>query len=104
MAYFLIKQEKKMSEETTPNNQTTFEFPCDFTFKVMGKNNLAFEQSTLSIIEKQFPKPSSESIKKRQSRDGNYLALSITVKAKEQKQLDAIYQALSSHPDVLMAL
>lgn len=93
-----------MNEKITPGSTSPLEFPCDFTFKVMGKNNLVFEKSTLSIIEKQFPAPSAESISRRLSKDSNYLALSITVKALNQNQLDAIYQALSSHPEVLMAL
>ena len=40
----------------------------------------------------------------RPSKDGNYLAVTVTIEASSKQQLDAIYQDLSDHPLVLMAL
>jgi hypothetical protein len=40
----------------------------------------------------------------RPSKAGTYLSLTITIVAQSREQLDAIYQELSSHPLVLMAL
>jgi putative lipoic acid-binding regulatory protein len=76
-------------------------FPCDFTIKAMGKANDAFETAVLDIIKRYF---SDYKTQKRPSRDNNYIALSITVHAEKQEQLDAIYQELSNCEGVLMAL
>jgi uncharacterized protein len=43
-------------------------------------------------------------IRLRESRDGNFIALTVTIRAESQAQLDAIYGALSAHDQVLMAL
>jgi len=43
-------------------------------------------------------------VRSRASRDGNFLALTITFQAKSRAQLDAIYSDLSAHDDIIMAL
>ncbi len=80
------------------------QFPCDFPFKIMGKNQQEFEIEVLTIIRKHFSDLRETAISSRTSSDGNYLALTITVQAKSQEQLDAAYQELSSSMQVLMAL
>ena len=70
----------------------------------MGKAGAKFEREVLDIVEHHFPKLDPARISRRPSRDGNYLALSVTVPADNQQQLDTIYQALSNCPSVIMAL
>lgn len=87
--------------------ESLIEFPTDFTIKIMGKNNEAFENSVLEIITKHFPdfKSSDTSrINKRFSKDNNYLSLSVTVYAMSKAQLDAAYEALSGCDDILVSL
>jgi putative lipoic acid-binding regulatory protein len=40
----------------------------------------------------------------RPSTKGNYLSLTVTVRATSREQLDNLYRALSSHPMVKMVL
>ncbi|MEY4767812.1 MAG: hypothetical protein RL637_451, partial [Pseudomonadota bacterium] len=39
----------------------------------------------------------------RASKNGQYLAVTVTIEASSQAQLDAIYYSLTAHPLVLMA-
>ena len=91
-----------------PNGEATesspIQFPCDFTIKVMGKNNDDFENSVVSVIKKHFSDFDEKNVAKKHSKDNNYLSLSITVFAQNKAQLDATYQALTSCDNVLMCL
>jgi len=89
------------------NEQETsspIKFPCDFIVKIMGKANTQFEERVINIILRHFPDNDLQSIKKRSSRDNNYLSLSITVHPENQAQLDELYQELTNAEEVLFAL
>lgn len=79
-------------------------FPCDFTIKVMGKNNPLFKNIVTFILKNHYPKITDGAFSKRSSKDDNYLSISITVYATSKEQLDALYQELSNEPLILMAL
>lgn len=91
-------------EDTDEDFSSPLEFPCDFIIKVMGKKNDAFEAQVLGIVKQHFPKIKATEFKHRPSKDGNYLAISVTVPAESKAQLDALYQDLSNEPTILMAL
>ena len=90
--------------ENTPEHSTAINFPCDFTFKIMGKANDSFEINALSIIKKYFPDLKENSIRQQHSKGKNYLALSITVYAEDKSTVDNVYQELSQCSDVMIAL
>lgn len=90
--------------ENKDENASHIKFPCDFTIKVLGKNNDDFENKVLMIVHHHFPKFGNGSLQKRLSKGDNYLSLSITIHAENKAQLDAIYTELSAAPEVLMAL
>jgi uncharacterized protein len=98
------KRDKNMSETKTPNKKTLLTFPCDFTIKVFGLANDNFETTVLLIIQKYIPHLTGHTVTSRTSENGKYLALSITISAESQEQLDNIYRDLSSSPAVLMAI
>ncbi len=80
-------------------------FPCEFTFKVIGPAaNDLFESEVLQIFRHHFPSLGEAAISSKLSKNDKYRALSITVTATSQSQLDNIYQVLSHHPLVLFAL
>lgn len=87
-----------------PEKESLLKFPCDFPIKVMGKAGLEFQALALNIIRKHVPDLSEAAIQTRYSKDNNYIALTVTINAKNQAQLDAIYQELSQHKDVMMVL
>ncbi|MBF0470098.1 MAG: DUF493 domain-containing protein [Gammaproteobacteria bacterium] len=87
------------------DEETLFEFPCQFPIKAMGaKAEGDFEQLITSIIEKHVPNLKSESVKTRESKNGNYAAVTVTITATSKQQLDNIYLELNGQKEVLMTL
>lgn len=90
-----------MSEPDAP---LLMEFPCHFAIKAMGKMDVEFDMLVIEIVGRHVESIARESVQLRPSKAGNYLAVTITIEATSKQQLDAIYQDLSSHPQVLMVL
>jgi putative lipoic acid-binding regulatory protein len=86
------------------SEETLFEFPCTFAIKAMGKNDVELDVLVIDIVRRHAPDINETHIKSRPSKDGNYLAVTATIVATSKQQLDAIYQDLTAHPLVLVAL
>ena len=79
-------------------------FPCDFPIKVMGRKQPRFVQAVTGIVRKHAPDFDAATVEMRPSRQGKYLSVTCTVRATSREQLDALYQELCDHPDVVMVL
>jgi uncharacterized protein len=79
-------------------------FPCDFVVKVMGNANQEFIDSVINRFKRHFNDLDENKIVRRNSKDHNYVSLTVTVYAENQAQLDSLYQELSDAPEVLVAL
>jgi putative lipoic acid-binding regulatory protein len=86
------------------SDETLLEFPCQFAIKAMGKTNIEFDLLVIDIVGRHVPDLNEQSVTTRSSKDANYLAVTVMIQATSKTQLDAIYQDLSDHPLVLMAL
>lgn len=86
------------------SNETLLEFPCQFAIKAMGRNNFEFDLLVIELVRRHAPELHEQALTARPSKDGNYLAVTVIIQAASKQQLDAIYQDLSDHPQVLMAL
>ena len=86
------------------NGGSLQEYPSDFPIKVMGRRDGDLRALTQAIVERHSGPLSEDSIKTRTSSDGNFLALTYTIKAQSREQLDAIYRELTACKSVLMAL
>ena len=84
--------------------ETLFKFPCDFPIKVMGQASDEFRSLVLGIVTRRFGPLSSDRIEERASANGRFLSLTLTVHAGSKAELDALYQELTSHSQVLVAL
>jgi len=84
--------------------ESLLEFPCDFPLKIMGANAEGFAQSIAGLVCVHAPDFDPTSMGMRPSKAGNYLALTCTVRATSQAQLDALYRALTAHPMVKVVL
>jgi uncharacterized protein len=94
-----------MTDNNTSNTKNNLiEFPCDFLVKVIGNNDAAFKTTVHNILHKHFPDVNEQQISQRDSKTNNYCALTISVHATYQQQLDALYTELSQHPEIIMAL
>lgn len=83
---------------------TLLEFPCDFPIKVMGLCVDGFAQTVVELVQRHDPGFDPATLAMRPSSQGKYLALTCTVRATSQAQLDALYRALSGHPMVKVVL
>jgi len=86
------------------SDETLLVFPCQFPIKVMGKTSSELDLVVVEIVRRHAPDLHEGAVTTRPSKDGNYLAVTIVIEATSKQQLDAIYQDLSDHPHVLMAL
>jgi len=86
------------------SDETLLVFPCQFPIKVMGKTSAELDLVVVEIVRRHAPDLHEGTVTTRPSKDGNYLAVTIVIEATSKQQLDAIYQDLSDHPHVLMAL
>lgn len=90
-----------MTEKST---ESVIKFPCDFTLKIMGRTAGSFEKTAIDIVRQHFPALKDSAIQKKASKDSQYVSLSVTVHATSKPELDALYVALTSEPEVLMVL
>ena len=80
------------------------QFPCSFPIKMMGRADAAFSNTAVGLVERHVGKVAADAIQTSQSRNGNFLSVTVTIDAKSQEQLDSIYNDLSNHEDILVAL
>lgn len=80
------------------------EFPCDFPIKAFGQGGGDFVAAVFDIVRKHAPDLDHDAVMTRPSKGGKYTAVTVTVRAQSQAQLDAIYQDLTKSPHVIMAL
>ncbi len=84
--------------------ESIMEFPCDFPIKIMGEDNPEFRQTVRELVEKHTGPLPDSAIQTALSRTERFVSLTITVNAQSREQLDSIYQDLTDHDDVKMAL
>lgn len=84
--------------------ESPIEYPLAFPIKVMGAKRDGFVHAVTETARRFDPTFDAATIELRESRRGNYLSVTITVWATSRAQLDALYQALTSHPLVKVVL
>jgi len=88
-----------MSEE-----ETLFEFPCQFPIKAMGKNTGEFDSLVVGIVRRHAKDIKEGAVKIKSSKGDKFLSITVTIEAQSKRQLDAIYQDLNDSPAVIMVL
>lgn len=88
------------------NTQTEslIDYPCDFPVKVMGARVDGFAEAMCRIAQQFDPSFDPATLEMRPSKAGNYLSVTLTIRATSREQLDNIYLALTGHPMVKVAL
>ena len=79
-------------------------FPTDFPIKVMGKRVDGFADAIAKVVLAHAPDFEVGTMELRASSKGNYIGLTVTIRATSREQLDALYRALSGHPMVSVVL
>ena len=91
-------------QQDAQTRQSLIEYPCDFPIKVMGARVDGFAQAVIEVVLRHAPDFDAAAMQMRPSAKGNYLAITCTLNATSQLQLDNLYRELSSHPMVKVVL
>ena len=89
-----------MSDE----DESPLKFPCEFPIKAMGKTDCELDIIVVEIVRRHAPDLTEAAVYTRESKAGNYVSVTVRVKATSRAQLDAIYQDLVDCEAVMMAL
>lgn len=84
--------------------ESAIEFPCEFPIKVMGRNSAEFRATARALVEKHSGAVVDDAVQESLSRNERFVSVTVTITATSQQQLDNIYQDVTDHEDVLMAL
>jgi len=83
---------------------SAIEFPCEFPIKMMGRNSPEFRATARALVEKHAGAVNDNAVQASLSRNERFVSVTVTITATSQQQLDDIYQDVTDHDDVLMAL
>lgn len=86
------------------SSESLLEFPCDFAVKIVGLAAHDFDALVVSIVRRHVGDINEGAVASKASREGKYIALTVTVRAESRPQLDALYTELSKHDRILMVL
>mgnify|MGYP001366401113 CR=1 FL=1 len=84
------------------NLNELLEFPCSFTYKVMGLAKPELVDSVLEVIQRHAPGDYQPQVKP--SSKGNYHSVSVTITAKDIEQIERLYEELGQIDIVRMVL
>lgn len=70
----------------------------------MGSKVDGFVHAMTQIAEQFDPNFDAKTVELRDSKNGNYLGITLTITATSREQLDELYRTLSTHPMVKIAL
>jgi uncharacterized protein len=80
------------------------EFPCDYPVKIVGENRDSFVEVIFELTRRHAPEITEEHVQIRASREGNYCAVTITIRATGEPQLRELHETLKGHPLVRLVL
>lgn len=78
------------------------EFPCSFTYKVMGAAEPELLDQVVEVVQRHAPGDYSPDVKP--SSKGNYHSVSITINATHIEQVETLYEELGALKHVKMVL
>lgn len=71
---------------------------------MMGRADDGFSEIAVRLVEQHVGKITPDAIETSKSSNGNFMSVTVTIDARSQEQLDNIYNDLSNHEDILVAL
>jgi len=89
-----------MADDAPPR----IEFPCAYPIKVMGPNAEDFADMVLEIGRRHAPEVSRTDLALRASRNGRWLAVTLTIEARSAAQIEALFADLKATGRVTLVL
>ncbi len=71
---------------------------------MMGRAEEGFSETAVALVEQHVGNVAADSVQTSKSRNGNFVSVTVTIEAQNQEQLDNIYDDLSNHKEILVAL
>lgn len=96
----MFKFEENIMQPTKLNE--LLDFPCSFTYKVMGEAKPELVDKVITVIQRHAPGDYTPSIKP--SSKGNYHSVSVTINATHIEQVENLYRELGDIDIVRMVL
>lgn len=93
-----------MADENHEDQESPLKFPCEFPIKAMGRATPELEIAVLEIMRRHVPDLGEGAVRTRESRQGNYLSITVTIQARSREQLDAIYMDLTACEHIVFAI
>ena len=93
-----------MADSTPEDEESLLKFPCEFPIKAMGRATPELEIAVLEIMNRHVPDLGEGAVRTRESRNGNYLSITVTIQARSREQLDAIYRELTSCEHIVFTI
>jgi uncharacterized protein len=91
-------------QQPTESALALLEYPNRYPLKVLGKPSADFEAVVLGLVRARCPQAEHIDVRRRRSRGGKYLALTLTFTVYTQQQLEDIYRDLYDCDQVVMSL
>jgi hypothetical protein len=88
----------------TEQEPPKIEFPCEYPIKVLGRNREGMQDAVIAVFERHAPGFDQAGISFRDSRNGTFLAMTVTIIATGPEQLKALHRDLMATGHVQMVL
>jgi putative lipoic acid-binding regulatory protein len=92
------------SSESGESGLALIDYPSRYPLKVLGSHSEEFEAAVLELVRAKCPQAEHIEVRRRSSKGGKYLALTLTFTVYSQQQLEEIYQDLYDCEHVVMSL
>lgn len=88
--------------QVSDSPESPLKFPADVAVKVFGRNEEKFRVAAVAIARQHYG--DSHTVAEQPSKKGNYLSLTITVRAQTRAEIDAMYTDLTASEDIIMVI
>ncbi len=85
-------------------NREIVEFPCDWPVKAFGPATEDFELAVVTVVRRHAGDLRENAVRCRRSHGGKYQAVTVTIRARDRAQLEALYADLRALPELVMVL
>ena len=97
-----------MSEKEKGKGQPVVEYPCQWGYKVIGPDEDAMRSAVKLCLEHCLKENSGdrefELGQSRTSSGGKYVSLSLNLKVQDESERNAVFEALTKRPEILMVI
>lgn len=86
------------------SDDVRIEFPCDYPIHIIGEGVAGFRGTVLDLVRAHVETLHESSVSVRESRNGTYCSVRVTIVATGEPQLKRLHRALMAEPAVRMVL